>query len=220
MTNPATKLNNDDKNDSATASSIESSRSRGSSVSSGNYKNCRRKDDNENTKPATKRKKKNTRQQISFLRDTDESSITTQKSSEGYDVKQTLRDHSNKREYKTKLNYNTKNSSDSYLKDTYRMSMHDATLRHRKVRTKWSPPKNENSIMYKPKSNRKAVAHAQYDHISSTDEATRDCPKVIINKQEADEGMQTLCEKTRQLDVKMRPNPQNMAHSSQLDNYP
>ena len=135
-TNHATKLNNDDKTDSASVSNIESSRSRGSSVSSGNNENCRRKDDDEETKAATKRKKENTRQQLSFLRDTDESSTTIEKSSEDYDVKQTFSDHSNKREYKTKLNYNTKNSSNSYFKDTYRMSMHDATLRHRKVRTK------------------------------------------------------------------------------------
>ena len=144
----------------------------------------------------------------------------TEKSSEDYDLKQTFSDHSNKREYKRKFNYNTKNNSDSYFKDTYRMSTHDATLRHRKVRTKWSSPKNENSTMFKPKSNRTAAAHAQYDHISSTNEATWDFPKVIINKQRVDEGMQTLIEKTRQLDVRMRPNPQNMAYSTLLDSHP
>ena len=222
-TNRETKLNNDDKTDSASASSKESSRSRGSSVSSRNNENCQRKDGDEETKPSTKRRKTScppSRQQLYFLRDNDKPSTMTEKSSEDYGVKRTLSDHSNKRKYKTKLNYSTKNSSDSYFKDTYRMSMHDATVRHRKVRTKWSPPKNENATMYKPKSNRTVAAHAQYEHISSTDEATWDFPEVIINKQRVDEGMQTLFEKTRQFDVKMRPNPQNMAYSTLLDSHP
>ena len=109
ITNHETKLNNDDKADSASASSKKSSRSRGSGVSSGNNENCQRKDDDEETKPATKRKKKTARppnrQQLSFLRDTDESSTMTEKSSEDNDVKQTFSDHLNKREYKSKFNY-------------------------------------------------------------------------------------------------------------------
>ena len=55
-TNHETKLNNHDNTDSASASSKESSRSRGSSVSSGN-KNCQQKDGDEETKPSTKRRK-------------------------------------------------------------------------------------------------------------------------------------------------------------------
>ena len=102
-TNHETKLNNDDKAVSASASSKESSRSRGSGVSSGNNENCQRKDNDEETKPATKKKENcpsPTRQQLSFLRDTDESSTMTEKSSEDYDVKQTFSDHSNKRDTK------------------------------------------------------------------------------------------------------------------------
>nr|CAB3258637.1 transmembrane protein 131 [Phallusia mammillata] len=200
----------------SSSSSIESSRSRGSSLSSAPSECEKSKTTDKKTEVKRKRKTKLVRQQQSNEND-DTSSTTTEKSSEDFEDKNSFSVDSWKQDSphrrpnmagklgkgkKSDDNNASFNTSDTPSYTT----ANESSVRRRHTRpVSTSSVKHSNPSPPKPLLKSKSTINPPYYDTSSTDEPVCwEDPKTSFNKKDVDERMRALAESTQKVDTRMR----------------
>ncbi|XP_076799383.1 transmembrane protein 131-like isoform X1 [Clavelina lepadiformis] len=205
----------------SSGSSIESSRSRGNSISSGISEPDKGKQAQNKAEVSKRRRRNKPCRQPSFIRDIDDSSsTTTEKSSEDFDEKPISIEDSRKqgkRRHAAESNKARKPTDFGKRSANFEQGIElpYTTTQEQNLRRRYnrqtSPRKTttdyDNSFAHKPnksfdsKTSTPLTSRTPYD-TSSTDEPNWDLPKTI-SKQDPDE-MRDLAEKTKKIDRKMR----------------